>query len=650
MKQKHIHIPLIEINRTRKIELLAPAKNLECGLAAINHGADAVYIGAPMFGARAAAGNSLSDIETLVKYAHRFRAKVLVALNTILTDAQLAQAEKLIRQIYETGADALIVQDMGILQLDIPPIALHASTQTDNRTVEKVKFLQDAGFSRVVLARELTLEQIKNISENTDIELECFVHGALCVSYSGQCYISQAMTGRSANRGECAQYCRLPYTLTDAEGRVLQKNKHLLSLKDLDLSAHLAELIEAGVTSFKIEGRLKDADYVKNITAYYRKKLDSIMSLPPLPIEGGEFAGSSRSIAKSSLGKMTFFFEPNPEKSFRRGATDYFLFGRKNVPLSGEWEGGLSQFSTPKSLGEELGFILPSPLGEGVGGDVNFIEINTDKEIHNGDGMCFFDKNGTLQGFRVNRVESKRLYLSEMPDIKINTRVYRNQDNDFDKILNGKTSERKIAVSILFSETEGGFSIRISDEEDIAVSMNFPAEKQLAKSAETAKQNIVNQLSKLGNTIYEAREVNVETSADWFIPASQLNEWRRQTIDLLETEREKSYHPERKKQAKENIQFPEEKLTYLGNVINQKAETFYRQFGVQEILPGFEVKAEPDVPLMYCKYCIKHALGWCPKEGYKAAFKEPLFIHHKNERFRLEFDCKKCEMRVLMSQ
>lgn len=652
MKQKHIHIPLIDINRTRKIELLAPAKNLECGLAAINHGADAVYIGSPMFGARAAAGNSLSDIETLARYAHRFRAKVLVALNTILTDAQLTQAEKLIRQIYETGADALIVQDMGILQLDIPPIALHASTQTDNRTVEKVKFLQDAGFSRVVLARELTLEQIKNISENTDIELECFVHGALCVSYSGQCYISQAMIGRSANRGECAQYCRLPYTLTDAEGRVLQKNKHLLSLKDLDLSAHLAELIEAGVTSFKIEGRLKEADYVKNITAYYLKKLDELIPHPKSLIQGEEL------LKRASVGKTTFFFEPNPEKSFRRGATDYFLYGRKNVPLSGELERGLSQFSTPKSLGEELGFILPSPLGEGVGGEVNFIEINTDKEIHNGDGLCFFDKNGTLQGFRVNKAlpsrpgegSGVRCFVSEMPDIKINTRVYRNQDNDFDKILNGKTSERKIAVSILFSETEGGFSIRISDEEDIAVSMNFPAEKQPAKSAETAKQNIVNQLSKLGNTIYEADEVSVKTSADWFIPASQLNEWRRQTIDLLEAEREKRYQPERKKQAKKNIQFPEKKLTYLGNVINQKAETFYRQLGVQEILPGFEVNAEPDVPLMYCKYCIKHALGWCPKEGYKAAFKEPLFIQHKNERFRLEFDCKKCEMRVLVSQ
>ncbi|VBB46100.1 Uncharacterized protease YdcP [uncultured Paludibacter sp.] len=600
----------------RTIELLSPAKNLECGLAAINHGADSVYIGAPAFSARSAAGNSIADIEALVKYAHRFRAKVLVALNTILTDAQLHEAEKLIHQIYETGADALIVQDMGILQLDIPPIALHASTQTDNRTLEKVKFLQDVGFSRAVLARELTLNQIKQISQNTDIELECFIHGALCVSYSGQCYISEAMTGRSANRGECSQYCRLPYSLTDAGGNLLIKNKHLLSLKDLDMSEHLEELIDAGITSFKIEGRLKDADYVKNITAFYRKKLDAILE-------------QKKDIQKSSLGKTTFFFEPNPEKSFRRGATDYFFEGRKTEQ---------SQIDTPKSLGEEIG--RATYVGS------NFIEIQTNKEIHNGDGLCFLNNEGVLQGFRVNKIENKKIFPLEKPNIEKNTLVFRNQDHEFDKILSGKTSERKMEVNMEFSEKENGFSIQITDEENITVSMDFPTEKQPAKNAATAKQNIVNQLSKLGNTIFEAKNISVKTNADWFIPASQINEWRRQIVDLLETEREKQYHWEKRKPALENVTFPGEKLTYLGNVINEKAAEFYRQFGVQEILPGFEVKAEEDVPLMYCKYCVKHALGWCPKEGYKAAFKEPLFLHHKNEKFRLEFDCKKCEMRV----
>lgn len=604
----------------RKIELLSPAKNLECGLAAINHGADAVYIGAPLFGARSAAGNSISDIEILVKYAHQFRSKVLVALNTVLTDSQLPEAEKLVRQIYDIGADALIVQDMGILKLNIPPIAIHASTQTDNRTVEKVRFLQDAGFSRVVLARELTLNQIKGIHQKTDIELECFIHGALCVSYSGQCYISQAMKGRSANRGECAQYCRLPYTLTDAKGSELIKNKHLLSLKDLDLSEHLEELIGAGITSFKIEGRLKDVDYVKNITSFYRKKLDAILT-------------ERKDIQKSSLGKTTFFFEPNPEKSFRRSSTDYFFEGRKTEQ---------TKFDSPKSQGEEIGQVIS--IGS------NYIDINTEKEIHNGDGLCFLDKKGTLQGFRVNKSLPSplgaRSFPAEMPVIDKGTLLFRNQDHEFDKILSGKTSERKISVDICFFEIENGFSIQIIDEENISAQADFAAEKQPAKNAETAKQNITNQLSKLGNTIYTAKNISVKTNSDWFIPSSLLNEWRRQSIELLDVKREKLYPLEKRKSAVANIKFPEAKLTYLGNVINSKSEAFYRQFGVQEIQPGFEAKAESNVPLMYCKYCIKHAMGWCPKEGYKATFKEPLYIRNGDEKFRLEFDCKKCEMMI----
>jgi len=601
----------------RKIELLSPAKNLECGLAAINHGADAVYIGAPLFSARAAAGNSIEDIAELVRYAHRFRSKVLVALNTVLTDAQLEDAQKLIHQIYEIGADALIVQDMGILQLDLPPIALHASTQTDNRTVEKVKFLQDVGFSRVVLARELTLNQIREIHQNTNIELECFVHGALCVSYSGQCYISEAMTGRSANRGECSQYCRLPYQLIDSNGEVLVKNKHLLSLKDLDLSEHLEELIDAGVSSFKIEGRLKDADYVKNITAYYRQKLDAIL-------EG------RKDVMRASLGKTTFFFEPNPEKSFRRNATDYFLNGRQQ---------DISQPDTPKSIGEEIGRITY------ISGQ--FIEIKSDKEIHNGDGLCFLKKDGALSGFRVNKVEGKKIFPAEMPLIERNALLFRNQDHEFDKILAGKTSQRKIAVEILFSETPTGFSLKVTDEEGIFAQQEFTAGKELANNTERANQTIESQLEKLGNTIYEAKKVEINTSSAWFLPASQLNEWRRQVVDLLEVKREEAYQTTKRTPISKNPVFPEKKLTYLGNVTNEQARAFYQQFGVEEVMPGFEVKADPDVPLMYCRHCIKYSMGWCPKEGYKAAFKEPLFIMYKDQKFRLEFDCKKCEMRVL---
>ena len=617
----------------RKIELLSPAKNLDCGVAAINHGADAVYIGAPLFSARAAAGNSLQDIEALAKYAHRYRSKVLVALNTILTDAQLPIAEKLIKQIYEAGADALIVQDMGVLQLDIPPIALHASTQADNRTVEKVKFLQDVGFSRVVLARELTLNQIKQIRAKTDVELECFVHGALCVSYSGQCYISQAMTGRSANRGECAQYCRLPYTLTDDTGRVLEKNKHLLSLKDLDMSEHLEELIDAGVSTLKIEGRLKDVDYVKNITAYYRRKLDDLME-------------SRSNICRASAGNTRFFFSPNPEKSFRRNATDYFISGRKWHTKGEERNESerLSQLDTPKSLGEFIGKVAAK--------GVNFVEIDTLLSVNNGDGLCFLNDDGVLSGFRVNRAEkpatgSVKIFPNEMPDIPKNSLVYRNLDHEFDKILDGKTSERKIPLTIRFTDNPSGFSLELEDEAGIVVKQDFPTEKQLAKNSTNVRQNIMNQLTKLGNTIYESDSVELKLEADWFIPASKLNEWRRQCVDLLDEERERRYVRPKRKAMANDARFPLTKLSYLGNVVNAKADEFYRQFGVEEIMPGFEAKASSDVPLMYCKYCIKHAMGWCPREGYVADFKEPLFIQHRNEKFRLEFDCKKCEMLVL---
>ena len=614
------------------IELLSPAKNLETGIAAINHGADAVYIGAPMFSARAAAGNSLQDIEELARYAHKYRSKVLVALNTILTDEQLPVAEKLIKQIYEAGADALIVQDMGVLMLDIPPIALHASTQTDNRTVEKVKFLQDAGFSRVVLARELTLKQVKRIKQQTDVELEYFIHGALCVSYSGQCYISQAMTGRSANRGECAQYCRLPYTLTDASGKELIRNKHLLSLKDLDMSEHLEDIMNAGVSTFKIEGRLKSIDYVKNITSLYRQKIDAILEGRP-------------DVKKSSLGKTKIFFTPNPEKSFRRNATDYFIGGRKwNVKQEDRGEDfGLSQLDTPKSLGEKLGKL--------VGASRNYIDIATAIDINNGDGLCFVDASGQLTGFRVNSADRLndfrvRVYPADKVNFAKDAVVYRNQDHEFNKTLAGKTSERKIPIDIQFAEIDAGFSITMTDDEGISVSLSFDADKQPAKNSEVAQRNIVNQLSKLGNTIYEATGVEVSTRSDWFIPSSQLNDWRRIVIEKLDEIREKEYKRPHRREQKEGLKFPETHLSYLGNVINAKAEAFYKQFGVEEVLPGFEAKAGQDVPLMYCKYCIKHAMGWCPREGHEAHFEEPLFIQHKDEKFKLEFDCKKCEMLV----
>jgi 23S rRNA 5-hydroxycytidine C2501 synthase len=600
------------------IELLSPAKNLECGLAAINHGADAVYIGASQFGARAAAGNSVEDIATLVQYAHQFRVKVLVALNTVLTDDQLPEAEKLIWEIYNTGADALIIQDMGILKLNLPPIALHASTQTDNRTVEKVRFLQDVGFSRVVLARELSLKQITEISSQTDVELEAFVHGALCVSYSGQCYMSQANCGRSANRGQCAQYCRLPYHLLDADDTMLVKNKHLLSLKDLDLSDSLEEMMDAGVTSFKIEGRLKDADYVKNITAYYRKKLDAVLDV-------------STCYQRASAGRTTILFEPNPEKSFRRSNTDYFLHGRKP---------DIAQLETPKSLGEPIGKV--TYIGR------NFFEMQNGTTLNNGDGLCFINKHGDLTGFRVNRVERKQIFPAEMPKITDGVMLYRNQDQAFEKVLKGKTSERKVGVEMLFGETPNGFSIQLTDENGISSIFAAECDKQPAQKPEAVNDNVKNQLSKLGNTIYEATSIQIQINSPWFFPASQLGEWRRQAIENLDEVRANSYVREPGHEVKP-ASFPAKQLTYLGNVTNKLSEAFYREHGVEEVMPGFEVKAEEGVPLMFCKHCIKSTMGWCPKEGYKATFKEPLYLRNNDQVYELTFDCKACEMRISKS-
>ena len=596
-------------------ELLSPAKNIACGLAAINHGADAVYIGASQFGARAAAGNSIEDIETLIKYAHQYRSKVFVALNTILVDEQLADAEKLIHQIYNAGADALIVQDMGILKMNLPPITLHASTQTDNRTVEKVRFLQDVGFSRVVLARELNLKQITQISIQTNVELEAFVHGALCVSYSGQCYISEAMSGRSANRGQCAQYCRLPYHLLDADGEILVKSKHLLSLKDLDLSDSIEEMLNAGIMSFKIEGRLKDEDYVKNITAFYRKKIDAVLE------------GSSN-YKPSSLGKTKFFFEPNPEKSFRRGATDYFLHERHKA---------IHQPETPKSLGELIGKV--TYIGR------NFFEMHNGHLLNNGDGLCFVNKQGDLSGFRVNRVDRKQIFPADMPRMDIGVELFRNQDQAFDKILSGKTSERRLGVEMIFGETEAGFSIKMTDEENVSSVIEFPTEKQPAQKPEGVENNVRNQLSKLGNTIYEAQNILIDIRSPWFFPASQLSEWRRQAVEQFDIVRANAYVRELAK-TPISAEFPAKKLTYLGNVSNQLSKKFYTEHSVEEIDDAFEVKAAEGVPLMFTKHCIKYEMGWCPREGYKGELKEPLRLKNNDQLFELKFDCKKCEMEI----
>jgi len=483
--------------KQRKIELLAPAKNLECGIAAIDHGADAVYIGAPKFGARAAAVNSLEDIAALVEYAHLYNARIYVTVNTILKDEELQETEKMIWALFRAGVDALIVQDMGITGLNLPPIPLHASTQMDNRTVEKVRFLADAGFRQVVLARELSLREISKIHEACpDVPLEIFVHGALCVSYSGQCYVSQACFGRSANRGECAQFCRLPFSLVDAEGRVIVKDKHLLSLKDLNQSDELEALLDAGASSFKIEGRLKDVSYVKNVTAAYRRKLDAIFA-------------RRKEYARASSGSCRYAFNPQLDKSFSRGFTHYYLHGRTKDVFS---------FDTPKSLGEEMG-----TMKEARG---NYLTVAGLKSFNNGDGVCYIDEQGRLQGFRINRVEGNKLYPQEMPRIKPRTVLYRNFDQEFEKILARKSSERRIAVSVRLTDTPFGFALTLTDEDDNSVTLSLAREKEPARTPQ--EENLKTQLAKFGNTPFEAVRIDIDFAGNWFLPASVLADFRRQ--------------------------------------------------------------------------------------------------------------------------
>ncbi|WP_370597557.1 U32 family peptidase [Plesiomonas shigelloides] len=604
--------------RDNRLELLAPAKNLAFGIEAIKHGADAVYIGGPAFGARAAAGNSVADIEQLAAFAHRYGAQVFVALNTILKDSELAQAEVLAHQIWNAGADALIVQDLGLLQCDLPPIALHASTQLDNRTPEKVRFLQDVGFSQVVLARELSLEQIRAVSEQTSVQLEFFIHGALCVAYSGQCYISHALTGRSANRGECAQICRVPCSLKTREGETLVQDQHLLSLKDMNQTANLRAMIDAGIRSFKIEGRLKDLSYIKNVTAWYRQHLDEILEERP-------------ELSRSSAGRSQYSFVPNPDKTFNRGSTDYFLLGRQPT---------ITSFRTPKYIGEEVGKV--TRVGP------NWFEVSGETEFNNGDGLCYFNARQVVNGLRVNRADGRRLFTAEpVRGLTVNTVLYRNRDQVFDGTLEKESATRQIGVTQHFSETADGFLLQMTDEQGFSVSIPLVAEKSPANNPERAFQSIREQLAKLGNTLFYSQHIDVTLEQAWFIPVSALNALRRQAVEALEAARINGYQRPLRHQAVGNPAFPQENLSYLGNVYNHAAENFYRMHGVDDIAPAYELNQEADeVSLMITKHCLRYTQNMCPKE-VKGLKPDPLVLEMGNDIFRLKFDCKRCEMHVL---
>ena len=608
--------------RQRKIELLAPAKNLECGIAAIDHGADAVYIGAPRFGARAAAGNSLEDIAELVKYAHLYNVRIYVTLNTILKDEELEDTEKLVWDLYRIGVDALIVQDMGLLSLNLPPIPLHASTQMDNRNPEKVKFLADTGFRQVVLARELSLEQIRKIHETVpQTPLEVFVHGALCVSYSGQCFVRQHCFGRSANRGECAQFCRLAFDMVDADGKMMVQNKHLLSLKDLNQSEELEKLLDAGASSFKIEGRLKDVAYVKNVTACYRQKLDAIFK-------------RRKEYIRASSGSVKLAFKPQLDKSFSRGFTNYFLFERNKDIFS---------FDTPKSMGEEMGYVKE------IRG--NYIIVAGVKPFSNGDGISYLDERGKLKGLRINRVENNKLFpAGEMPRIKPRTVLYRNFDQEFEKLMQRKSAERKLGVSITLTENNFGFTLTLTDEDDVQVSIVLNREKELARTPQT--ENIKNQLAKLGNTPFEVERIDVDLKDNWFLPSSVIAEARREGVERLLSARRMNYRQEIASMPETVHSFPQSELTYLGNVMNEGAMSFYQHHGVTRIAPAFYKLPANDAVLMFCKHCLRYSMGWCPvRHKQKSPFREPYYlVSGDGKRFRLEFDCKHCQMKVMATK
>jgi collagenase-like PrtC family protease len=605
--------------KVRPIELLAPARNVECGMEAIRHGADAVYIGAPKYGARAAAGNSVHDIARLVTFAHFFNARIYVTVNVILKDEELEDVRKMIYQLYDIGVDALIVQDMALLQLDLPPISLHASTQADNRTSEKVNFLSRVGFQQIVLARELSLEEIKKIHEaNPDVLLESFVHGALCVSYSGQCYASQACFGRSANRGECAQFCRLAFDMQDADGKTIVQNKHLLSLKDLNLSDRLEALMDAGISSFKIEGRLKDVSYVKNVTALYRQKIDAVLE------RRDEYV-------RSSSGHSTYTFQPQVDKSFNRGFTSYFIDGRGDEILSPD---------SPKSIGEVMGTVKEARPRR--------LLVEGTKKFHNGDGACFFDDLQQLHGFRINKTEDGWIIpQNSLPPIKRGTQIYRNYDQEFEQLLSVSSAERRIYVDILIQETSFGFLGTITDEDGNHVILPLYITKE--KSRLPQRERLIGVLSKLGSTSYEARHVDIQTSEEWFVPVSAVTDFRRKLVEELSRLRKIHYSVPVAIRQQNDEPFPEKKLTYLGNVMNEEAARFYRLHGVTEIAPAFEKQEVRPAPVMFCRHCLRFTMGWCPQHhSEKSPYREPYYlVLPDSRRFLLEFDCKNCQMKVI---
>ena len=613
----------------REIELLAPAKNLECGIAAIDHGADAVYIGASNFGARVAAGNSVEDIEQLCQYAHQYNAKVYVTINTIIYDDEIIQVENLIRKLNDIGVDAILVQDMAILKIcnNIKSkITLHASTQTDNRNIDKIKRLKQAGFKRAGLARELSLKEINAIHKAVpDIELEVFVHGALCVSYSGACYASEYCFHRSANRGNCAQFCRLKFDLKDGSDNIIQKDKYMLSLKDMCRIHSLKDLLEAGATSLKIEGRLKNVSYVKNVVAAYSQELNRII------------ASYLDKYKRASNGKTTYSFKPDLSKTFNRGFTDYFLYGRKP---------GLASVNTPKAIGEFVGSVKEIWH--------NSFSVSGTKAFSNGDGLCFINENQQLEGFRVNKVVNNRLFPLKMPEnLKPHMALYRNNDQLFENKMSATTAKRKIGVKMFLSASQDYVELTIKDD------AGHTATEKISYSSETAKksqeENMKLQLGKLGNTLYEADEITISPESETrFIPSSILAGLRRDTLEKFSHQFQFEHSGDNESLGyilpnKIDTNNSAEEIN-IANVANKLARQLYDEIGPKDAPDAFETtkpNRDSETQIMTCRYCIRYEMGYCTKQGRKAPWQEPLYLVLKdNRKFRLKFDCLNCQMRI----
>lgn len=600
----------------KRIELSAPARDAATATAAIKCGADAVYIGAERFGAREAAGNTIESIQEATDFAHQYYAKVYVTLNTLLFDNELLIAEKMIHQLYDAGIDGLIIQDAGLLELDLPPLPLIASTQMHNNTAEAVKFWQDIGFSRVILARELTLNEIRQIRSKTTIELECFIHGALCVSESGQCYMSYAIGGRSGNRGQCAQPCRRLYSVKDESGKTIVKDRYVLSLKDLNLSENLEDLIDAGVTSLKIEGRLKDVPYVVNTVAFYRQRIDEILA--------------KKNLKKSSSGAVRLSFEPNLEKTFNRGFTDYGFISRRD---------GFGSIDTPKSMGEFVGDV--KDVGR------NYFVLDSQIQIHNADGICFFDNEKNLCGTVVNRVEGQKIYPQKIQGIYKGQKIYRNFDYEFNRILSGRPGERKIGLSISVRETQQGLIVLGKDEDSNEAAVEIAGPWQPAEKKEAARQTQTIQLTKLGNTIFDCSDVRIETRDDYFLPVSKLNAAKRELVKQLLEAREKNRPRDTGGVLKNDAEYPRKQLTYLGNVLNKKAGEFYRRHGVETIEPAAESGLDMSGRLvMTTKYCLLEEHGLCLSKDSKTSAQPLILVDEDNREYQIKFLCGKCGMEI----